>query len=51
MNLANNKSRTEKLTNSRDGGDNFSKLELVENGGLTSRIETNHQNSHFLLRK
>ena len=28
------------LTNSGDSGDDLSKLELVENGGLTSGIET-----------
>jgi hypothetical protein len=41
----------EKLTNGRDRGDDLSKLELVEDGGLTSSIETNHQNSHFFLRE
>jgi len=32
-----------------DGGDDLAKLKLVENGGLTSGVETNHQNSHFFL--
>lgn len=43
--------RTYGLTNGRYCGDNLSKLELVQDGGLTSSIETNHQNSHFLLGK
>lgn len=37
------------LTNGRDGGDDFSELELVQDGGLTGGIETHHQNSHLLL--
>lgn len=32
-----------------DGGDNFTKLELVEDGGFTGGIESDHQNSHLLL--
>jgi len=40
-----------KLTNSGNGGYNLSELELVQNGGLTSSIKTNHQNSHLLLGK
>ena len=39
------------LTDSRDRGDDFTELELVQDGGLTGGIETNHQNSHFFLRK
>jgi hypothetical protein len=30
-------------------GNDFTKFELVENGGLSSSIETHHQNSHLLL--
>ena len=36
-------------TNSRNGGDNLSKLELVEDGGLTSSIKTYHQYTHLFL--
>ncbi len=36
-------------TDGRDGSDNLTKLELVENGGFTSGIETDHENSHLLL--
>lgn len=36
-------------TDGGDGGDNLSKLELVEDGGFTGGIETDHQNSHLLL--
>jgi len=32
-----------------DGGDNFTKLELVQDSGLSGGIETNHQNSHLFL--
>jgi len=32
-----------------DGGHDFTKLELVEDGGLTGGIETDHQDTHFLL--
>lgn len=28
---------------------NFTELELVQNGGLSGRVKTNHQNSHLLL--
>lgn len=35
--------------NGRDSGDNLAKLELVENGGFTGGIETDHENSHLLL--
>ena len=37
------------LTDGWDGGDDLSELELVEDGGLTSGIETNHENPHLLL--
>jgi hypothetical protein len=39
----------ERLTDSGDGGDDLSELELVEDGGLTGSIEPNHQNPHLLL--
>jgi len=39
------------ITDSGDSGDDFSKLELVQDGCLTSSIETYHQNPHFLLRE
>jgi len=34
---------------SGNGGDNLTKLKLVEDGGFTGGIKTNHQNSHLLL--
>lgn len=43
--------RNEELTNGRNRGHDLTKLELVEDGGLTSSIKTNHQNSHFFLGK
>merc|ERR1719222_1497539 len=36
-------------SNRRNSRDNLAQLQLVQNGGLTSSIETNHQNSHLLL--
>lgn len=36
-------------SNGGNGGDNLTKLELVENGGFTGGIETNHQDTHLLL--
>lgn len=36
-------------TDGRDGGDDFTELELVQNSGLASSVETDHQNSHLLL--
>lgn len=36
-------------TNGGDGCDDFTELELVENGGLSGGVQTNHQNSHLLL--
>jgi len=35
----------------RDGRDDLAELELVEDGGLTSGIETNHEDPHLLLRE
>lgn len=40
-----------KLTDGRDGGDDLTKLQLVQNSGLTSSIKTYHQNPHFFLGK
>lgn len=39
-----------RLTDSRDGGDNLAELELVEDGGLTGGIETDHKNTWVLVR-
>ena len=36
-------------TNGGDGGDNLTKLQLVENSGFTGGIESDHQNTHLLL--
>jgi len=36
-------------SNCRNGCDNFTKLQLVENGSLSGSIQTDHQNSHLLL--
>ena len=38
-------------TNSGDSCDDLTELELVEDCGLTSGIETNHENAHLLLAK
>lgn len=35
------------LTDGRDGGDDLSELQLVQDGGLTSGIKTNHQNTYM----
>jgi len=35
----------------RDGRNDFAKLQLVQDGGLTSGIETHHQDTHLLLAK
>ena len=35
--------------NRRNGGDNLTQLELVEDSGLAGGIETNHQDAHILL--
>ena len=37
--------------NGRDSGDDFTKLELVEDCGLAGGIKTNHQDAHFALAK
>lgn len=39
------------LTNGWDSGDDLSKFELVQDGRLTSSIETHHQNTHLFLCK
>ena len=39
----------ERRTYGGDGGDDLAELELVEDGGLTSRVETNHEDPHLLL--
>lgn len=39
------------LTDGGDCSDNFSKLEFVKDGSLTSSIKTYHKNSHLLLGK
>lgn len=36
-------------TNSGNSRDDLTKLELVENGGFTGGIETDHQDTHLLL--
>jgi len=36
-------------TDCRDGCDNFTELQLVQNCSLSGGIQTNHQNSHLLL--
>lgn len=36
-------------TNGWDGGDNLAELELVQDCGLTSSVQTHHQNAHLLL--
>jgi len=36
-------------TDSGDSGNNLSELELVENGGFTSSIQSDHEDSHLLL--
>ena len=39
------------ITDGRDGGNDLSELELVEDSGLASGIESHHQDPHLLLRK
>lgn len=39
------------LTNGGDGGNNFSKFELVQDGRLPSSVQSNHQDPHFFLAK
>lgn len=36
------------LTDRRDGGDDFTQLELVQDGGLSGGVKTDHQDSHLL---
>lgn len=36
-------------TDGRNGCDDFTELELVENGSLSGSVQANHQNSHLLL--
>lgn len=36
-------------TDGRNGRDNFTELELVENRRLSGGVKTDHQNSHLLL--
>lgn len=36
-------------TDGWDGGDDFTKLQLVEDGGLSGSVQSDHQNSHLLL--
>ncbi len=38
-------------TNSGNGGNYFSQLEFVQDGGFTGGIKTDHENSHLLLPK
>ena len=40
---------TRVLTYGGDGGNNLSKLELVENSRLSSGVEPDHQDPHLLL--
>lgn len=40
---------SETRTDGRDGGHDFTKLELVQNSGLSGGVKTNHQNTHLLL--
>lgn len=42
-------SRGSGRTDSGDGGDDFTELELVQNGGLSGSVKTNHKNAHLLL--
>jgi len=37
------------LTDRRDCRDDFTELQLVQDGGLSGGVQTNHQNSHLLL--
>lgn len=36
------------LTDRGDGGDDFTELELVQDGGLTGGVKTDHQDAHLL---
>lgn len=51
QNMLDGRYEKKKLTNCRNCGDDLTKLELVQDGGLTSSIKTNHQNSHLFLGK
>lgn len=42
-------SRTKKRTNGWDRGHDLTELQLVQNGGLSGGVKTDHQNSHLLL--
>lgn len=39
------------LTNSGDGGNDLSELELVQDRGFTGRVKPNHQDPHLFLRE
>lgn len=41
--------RTQRLTNGGDSGDNLTQLQFVQNRGFTSGIQTDHENTHFLV--
>ena len=36
-------------TDGGDRGDDFTELELVQDGGLSGSVEADHENSHLLL--
>ena len=36
--------------NGRDGGNNFSELQFVKDGGLSGSVKSNHKDSHVFLR-
>jgi len=36
------------LTDRGNGGDDFTELQLVQNGGLSGGVKTDHQDSHLL---
>lgn len=36
------------LTNRGNSGDDFTELELVQDGGLTGGVKTDHQDAHLL---
>ena len=39
------------LTDGGDGGHDLAELQLVEDGGLTGRIQPDHEDPHLLLAK
>ena len=49
--IVNDLIRKKGRTNGRDCCHDLTKLELVQNGSLTSRIETHHQDTHLFLGK